>query len=138
MGKINDVKVIIGGLIAGAVLNIGEFVLNVVILKNAWTDVVQQHSLAADVSVLWWVLLYFALGIVAVWTYAAIRPRFAPGVKTAICAGLLVWFFVYLFCSAGALIMGLYPFGMIAVSVLWGLVEVPLATVAGAWLYKEE
>ena len=34
---------------------------------------------------------------VTVWLYAAIRPRFGPGPKTAICAGLIVWGLSYLY-----------------------------------------
>ena len=32
--------------------------------------------------------------------------------------------------------MGIFPFN--AVAVVWSLVEAVVATVAGAWLYKEE
>src|ERR1022692_4260888 len=33
----------------------------------------------------------FAAGIIAVWLYAAMRPRFGPGPRTAIRAGAAVW-----------------------------------------------
>ncbi len=56
------------------------------------------------------VLATFALGIMAVWTYAAIRPRLGAGVGTAACAGLLVWALSYLYAAlyvhAGVLV---YP-----------------------------
>ena len=32
-----------------------------------------------------------ALGIAAVWLYAAIRPRYGAGPRTAVIAGLAVW-----------------------------------------------
>jgi hypothetical protein len=41
----------------------------------------------------------FVLGILAVWTYAAIRPRFNAGPKTALCAGLAVWAMSYLYAG---------------------------------------
>ena len=47
------------------------------------------------------VFFAFLLGIVTVWLYAAIRPRFGAGAKTAVIAGLFVWFFAY-FYSASA------------------------------------
>jgi hypothetical protein len=84
------------------------------------------------------VIMGFALGIAAVWTYAAIRPRFGAGARTAVCAGLLVWFFSYLYNVVGLIPLELFPTSMLTIAIAWGLVEVPLATVAGAWLYKEE
>ncbi len=86
----------------------------------------------------WLVLITFALGLLAAWTYAAIRPRFGPGPKTAICAGLAVWAMSYLYAGvyvyAGIVIL---PAKLAWLPVVWGLVELPLATLAGAWLYKE-
>ena len=34
--------------------------------------------------------------------------------------------------------MGLFPKSLIVIGTLWGLIELPIATVFGAWLYKEE
>jgi hypothetical protein len=80
----------------------------------------------------------FVLGILAVWTYAAIRPRFGAGPSTAVCAGLAVWAMAYLYAGvylhAGIMI---YPAKLTWLPVAWGLVELPVATLAGAWLYKE-
>ena len=79
----------------------------------------------------------FVAAIVAVFTYAAIRPRFGPGVKSAIIAGLILWFGFYLY--AGLLIawLGLAPMGVTLAGLVWGLIEVPLATTVGAFFYKE-
>jgi hypothetical protein len=85
------------------------------------------------------VAITFALGILAVWTYAAIRPRYGAGPKTAICAGLAVWAMSYFYCGvvvyAGWVI---FPPKLVWLPVAWSLVELPVATLAGAWLYKEE
>src|SRR5437667_4515115 len=37
----------------------------------------------------------FVLGVLLVWLYAAIRPRFGPGPKTSLIAGLVLWFLAY-------------------------------------------
>ena len=42
----------------------------------------------------------FLVGIFAVWLYAAIRPRYGAGPKTALCAGAAVWGLGYLPRSA--------------------------------------
>ena len=80
----------------------------------------------------------FALGVLAVWSYAAMRPRFGPGPQTAVLAGLAVWAMSYLYAGvyvhAGVVIL---PAKLTWLPVVWSLVEVPVATLAGAWLYKE-
>src|SRR3990170_24034 len=79
----------------------------------------------------------FIYGIFAVWFYAAVRPRFGAGPRTAACAGFAVWLIGYLFPSVGWVVLGLFPAGLMLKACAVGLVETILGTVAGAWLYKE-
>ena len=139
MGKINMGRVILGGLLAGLIINIGEFILNMPILGKDWEAAMQalNRPMMGGSAIASFVVLGFVLGIVAIFTYAAIRPRFGPGPKTAICAGVLVWFFSYFYPSIGFSVMGLFPNKLIAISVVWGIFEASIACVAGAWLYKE-
>ena len=51
----------------------------------------------------------FFYGVIAVWVYAAIRPRFGPGPRTALRAGLVVWLVGYLAPTAGYSAMGFWP-----------------------------
>lgn len=140
MGKINLGRVIMGGLLAGLVINIGEFVLNAPILGKDWDAAMGELGRTAigGQQIAVFVVMGFFLGITAVWTYAAVRPRMGPGPKTAICAGSLIWALAYLYPSIGYLVLDLFPSRLIWIGLIWGLVEIPLATVAGAWLYKEE
>jgi hypothetical protein len=34
--------------------------------------------------------------------------------------------------------MELFPASLIIIGLIWGLIELPIAAVVGAWLYKEE
>ena len=140
MGKINLVRVIFGGLVAGLVINIGEFLLNEPILGSQWRAAMESLNRPpiGNQAIAYFVILGFALGMVAVYLYAAIRPRFGAGPRTAVCAGLLVWFFAYLYSGVGMMAMGLVPRSLLLIGIAWGLLEVPIATVLGAWLYKEE
>lgn len=81
--------------------------------------------------------LTFIMGIVLVLTYALIRPRLGPGVNTAIIAGLISWFAVYLYVGIIHGVMFGLTINMIGITLVWGLVEYVLAAIAGAWLYKE-
>jgi hypothetical protein len=83
------------------------------------------------------VVMCFGLGLFLVWLYAAIRPRFGPGAQTAVCAGLIVWGLAYLWPNIGMVAMGMFSLGLTGIVVLWGLGEVLIAAVLGAYLYQE-
>ena len=139
MGSINLGRVMFGGLLAGALINVSEFILNGVVYAeemNAAMAALNKPPIANSM-VVWFVLLGFGIGFMTVWLYAAIRPRFGPGVGTAVCASLAVWGLAYLYPNLFIIIMNLFPRGMMIVVTLWGLVEVVIAGVAGAWIYTE-
>lgn len=139
MGKINLKGVIIGGLVAGVVLNIIDFVLFGVVLKDDMA--VAMHALnkppMADSMIPWFVFLDFLYGIFLVWLYAAIRPRFGAGPGTAVKAGLISWVVAGLFHALFEAPMGMMPQNIMLIATLVALVQQPLATVAGAKFYTE-
>ena len=139
MSKINIGRVIMGGLLAGLIINIFEYVLNGVVLHDQWEALVAAHNLPimGMNEIIWFNVWGFALGIVAVFTYAAIRPRFGAGAKTAVFAALLTWVTAYVFCDGMPTIVGLFPLQLMLTLVGVGLIEIIVATIAGAWLYKE-
>ena len=138
MGKINMGRVILGGLVAGLVINIGEFILNIALLGQLWNQAMQalNRPMESGVPALF-IILGFALGIIVVWVYAAIRPRFGAGPLTALSAGLMVWALASLYPNAGALPMNLFPRRLLFYSALWEFFEIPLAALVGGWLYRE-
>jgi hypothetical protein len=79
--------VILGGLVAGVIINVFEFLLNGVILANDMQAAIRalgkQMGGGALASFTVW---GFLVGIFAVWLYAAIRPRFGALRATALCA----------------------------------------------------
>jgi hypothetical protein len=78
----------------------------------------------------------FLCGIVLVWLYASIRPRYGPGPKTAVIAGLTIWLITRL-AFAAWWFTGLYSFGVVAASAVGGLVAAVAGGLAGCALYKE-
>ena len=139
MGKINWTRVILGGLVAGVIINIFEYVLNGVVLAKdmeaAITALGRQMSGSALLMFSVWGIL---VGIFAVWLYAAIRPRYGAGSKTAACAGAAVWGLGYLLASVTPVALHIFPRHLMAIGLAVGLVEVIAGTLAGAWLYREE
>lgn len=139
MGRINMGRVIVGGLLAGLIINISEFVLNGVVFAeemNAAMAAINKPPIANSMIV-WFVILGFGVGFMVVWVYAAIRPRLGPGAQTAICAALVVWGLAYLYPNLFIIIMNIFPRRMMVIGTVWGLVEVVVAGLAGAWLYTE-
>jgi hypothetical protein len=91
MGKINVGKVIVGGIVAGIVMNGLDYVINAIIMKNQLALAAAARNIDLSVvSVPTMVALDFAMGLMIVFTYACIRTRFGPGPKTAIVAGLII------------------------------------------------
>lgn len=140
MSGINKARVIIGGIVAGLVINVSEVVLNLFVVKEQMDAAVARMNLppVGGQAISMFVVLCFALGIATIWLYAAIRPRFGAGVGTALCAGAVAWFFAYLYPGAGMWVMGMWPNQTMAITLLWGLAEVLLGAVAGASIYQEQ
>jgi hypothetical protein len=140
MGGINVTRVLLGGLLAGLVLNVGEGVLNELVLGEQWSAFMAESGM--DEFGAWqiasFVVITFLFGIVLIWMYAAIRPRFGPGPKTAIIAGLAMWAVAWLLIGASFITAGTFPAGLMIITIVWGLFEVPIAAAAGAWLYRED
>jgi pimeloyl-ACP methyl ester carboxylesterase len=139
MNRINMGRVLIGGLLAGLIINFGEFILNGVLLAEEMNEAMKALNKPpiSPGMIVWFVLFGFGLGFMLVWVYAAIRPRFGAGMKTAICASTLVWGLSSLFPNLFSIVIEIFPRGMIILGTIWALVETNLAGIAGAWLYKE-
>lgn len=141
MSSINTGKVVAGGLLAGVVFNVLDFANNYLLVgadfrANATRLGLDPAVAESPAGIATWVVIDFLLGLLVVWTYAAIRPRFGPGVKTAIYAGLIPYLgitFVILGLTQG----GLFPMAMFVKVSLISLVIVCAGSVAGAWAYKE-
>ena len=139
MGRINVGRVILGGLVAGLVVNISETILNLVVVAQAMENALRARNAPAMGMgpIVGFVAFTFVLGIATIWLYAAIRPRFGAGAKTAAIAGLAVWFFAYVNPALAMALMGLFSMKLMTATTIWGLPEIVIAAVAGAALYKE-
>jgi hypothetical protein len=141
MGNINISRWILGGVVCAVILFIVDFVLNGVVLMQQWTDAMaalQQPPMGESVGqIVFFAILNLIVGLTAVWIYVGIRPRFGPGMQTAIYAGLATWLIGYLVPNAFFAATGLFPAYLLWTAIIVGVIQVPLATAAGAWLYQE-
>lgn len=141
MSSINTGKVISGGLVAGVVFNVLDFANNALLVgadfaANSTRLGLDPAALESPAAIATWVIIDFLFGILVVWTYAAIRPRFGPGPKTAVLAGLVP------FIAVSLVIFGLTQGGLFTMALYWkqtiiSFFIVSIGAVAGAWVYKE-
>ncbi|HYK83033.1 MAG TPA: hypothetical protein VEU55_07790 [Gemmatimonadales bacterium] len=139
MGKINWNRVVVAGLLAGVVLNVIDFAVYGVWLKQDFAAAMQAlgKQPPGGSTILLYVVLDFVYGIGLLWLYAAIRPRFGAGPRTAVIAGLALWFFIHLLHAVGEASMGMWPTRLYTIDVIVGVIELPLAAAIGAYLYQE-
>jgi hypothetical protein len=140
MGKINIGRVILGGIIAGIVGDVLGYLVDGVWLAPRWALGMKAlgHADFSSTQILWFNLLGLVIGLVAIWVYAAIRPRFGAGVKTAIYAGVAVWILEALVPNASFMCVAhLFPHHLTLYTTLGAFVECVVGTIAGAALYKE-
>ena len=127
------------GLVAGIVFDALDF-LQGVILGPQWDEGLKALGRAGVAlnQVIWFDLYGLVGAMVAVWIYAAIRPRFGAGPKTAIYVSLAVWVLAILLPNLLFMwTLGLFPNHLTLMSTLFGLVQVVAANLAGAAVYKE-
>ncbi|HLB90153.1 MAG TPA: hypothetical protein VJK29_21015 [Terriglobales bacterium] len=139
MGKINLARVFLGGLLAGLILNIFEYVLNGVVFASQWDAYMKALGRQMRPNAIpFFIISAFVAGIGVVWLYAVARPRLGAGPKTAALTGAAYWFFAYAIPDANSIAANVVP-GRVTLTIsLILLVAVIIASVCGAWLYKEQ
>ena len=137
MGKINWGRVFLCGIVTGGVLYLLTLAVFVFALPETELGRAVEATGRPRFGALHFIL-HLAIGIWAMWLYAAIRPRYGPGPKTAAVAGLALWVIAAL-VDAVWVSVGAMPFPLrallvpLAVSLPIGIV----AAVVGAWPYQE-
>jgi hypothetical protein len=127
---VNTRRILLGGLLAGTVIVIGEIVRQAIIAPAA-------PASGGSMPIGVFILRGASLGIFCLFLYAAVRPRLGAGVKTAITVGVLVFLVGTLFPPFGLTMQAFAPAGLLLETIIWNAIQLPLATVAGAWLYRE-
>lgn len=140
---INTSKVIVGGLAAGVVMNVSGFLVQGMLLGErmmgemiAAAPSLQGRGESGSVMAAR-IVTQFVVGILLVWLYAAMRPRFGPGMKTAALAAFVIWLCGFLF-YLDWLYLGMMSVTMYAMVSVAMIVTLLIAAWVGGTLYKEE
>lgn len=139
MNRINFSRVLLGGIVAGLIINAGEFVLNGILLRPHIEADMRRMNLTPPGNgfAALAVALTFIFAVIAILIYAMARSRFGPGPKTALLVALLLWFCLYAYSGTINMLLINVPPKLILMILAWGIVEYPLGILAGAALYQE-
>ncbi len=137
MGKIKWSRVILCGVLTGVVYTVLSAISTWYVGAGFNSAVPGNRIFAPSAGLAAFLLtLNLAAGIWAIWLYAAIRPRYGPGAKTAAVAGF-AWWVVITLADATWGSFGLVPIKALLPLSAVSLPEMILAALVGAWLYKE-
>jgi hypothetical protein len=140
MGKVHIGRVLLGGIVAGIVVNILGYLVDGLMLAPRWAAALKtlgrpEFSVNQIVGFNLIGLLY---GILVVGLYAVMRSHFGAGPKTAVYAGLGAWAMGILLPNASLMVVaGLFPRRLAAMTTAAAIIESVAAALAGAALYKE-
>ena len=86
MGRINFGRLILGGIVTGIVGNILGYLVDGVMLAPQWAAGMRALGRAefSGSQIVAFNVIGLAFGIVTLWLYAAIRPRYGAGPKTVV------------------------------------------------------
>lgn len=139
MQGISYARLLLSGLVAGLVILFGETLLNQIVLADDWAQsAIDQDVLAFGAwqsMAMAAVLILF--GIVLMWIHAIGLPRFGSTISTAIAAGLTLWLVSWALLGVTMVLSGATTVRIAAISAVWGVIEVPAAALAGAWIYQD-
>jgi hypothetical protein len=138
MGKINWGRVVLCGFLTGVVWGVLCAITLPLIGRDFLATLPGSHHIPGTSLGLRGIVMIspLVLGITTMWLYAAIRPRYGPGPKTAAVAGFALWFFGSWVDAIWAA-LGAVPLRVLVGPVAANLPIILVAAVFGAWLYKE-
>lgn len=136
MRKINWSRVLLGGLLAGGIW----IVLGAIVTALLGRDFAALPNNHLGTPTPGFILINVAIdlleGISILWLYAAIRPSYGPGARTATVAAFGWWVIVSLgdatWCS-----FGFFPPRTVIPLIIGTLPALVLSTIAGARLYRD-
>jgi len=132
----NIPRLILGGLVAGLVINAIEYVVHGMFLDAQWT----AAFAALGKSPTGWTTFIpanFLVGIIAIWVYTRLRPGYGPGPKTAVRAALAVWLVFWVVPEAALQPLNLFPNSLLLTVIAVGLLDSIPAVLLGASIYRD-
>jgi len=130
--------VLLGGLLAGVIIDASEALINGVSKQDSG-DLMTKLGKSPDRTALAaFNVIGFVTAIWMVWLYAAIRSRYGAGQGPPLLVAVTIWVIGYAVPAIGQAGLGLLPAQLVETATGLGRIEVILAALAVASVYKEE
>jgi len=133
--KMNIQGLMLGGLTAGLLINVVEYLIHGVLLDAQW----RAAFAALGKTPTGWTTFIpsnFLVGLFGVWVYARFRPHYGPGPKTALRSAFSIWIVFWVIPTMALQPMNLFPNTLLFTTILVGLLDSILAVLFGAWIYR--
>lgn len=139
-------KIKVGRLLVSGVVTLITFIVIEILIENIIGSRLfglTYDDWYADLVIPHWTVvnyvfnIFFALvnSIVLMWLYAAIRPMFGIGVRTAFITSGFAFTFVATYAINQAN-LGIVPIWIAVIELVYLVIELPLALQVGAWFYE--
>lgn len=129
-------RILLGGLVGGLIINVVEYIVHGILLRERWEEAIRQPD-GMQARILLWII-GFVIGVALAWLYAAIRPRYGAGPKTAIIASVYLWIVSALLLVIGIIPWNLWPTDLSIISLVVSLVGYVVAGLVAGYLYREQ
>jgi hypothetical protein len=139
MGKMNWGRIVFCGIVACVVWTVLSLLITATVGRDFAASVPggSARLLHPDPGLATYMFLFsLVMGIWAMWLYAAIRPRYGPGPRTAIIAGV-AWYVITTCVDGTWMGFGFVPMKAIFAPSAASLPALIIAALAGARLYRE-
>lgn len=134
--RVNWPRLVVSGLVAGVIVNAFEYGGDRVVFNDEWTAAFRALG-KEPAGWSTFIPAGFGVGFFTMWLYWRLRPRYGKGPMTAMRAALAIWVVFWAIPLLSLVPMDLFPSHLVFIAIALGLVDVPLAALVGAWLYKD-
>jgi hypothetical protein len=144
--KMNEIRIkrlFLAGLITLVVFIVAEFLVESTFEMLIFERAVSEWYLKMGIQHWGWVnnlvniLIALLNTTMLMWLYAALRPMFGVGVKTALITSLFGFVFATAFAiNIANMTSGYYPWRIVLLETGYLLIELPVSIIAGAYVYE--
>lgn len=139
MGKINNARVILGGIVGGVVAFIVDYLIMGWVFRSVWEDLVSKGLVkAASAETLTGeFVIVLAMALIGTYIYALARPRLGGSPKSALRVSTVVGALVGIPAGFGMLVWFTAPAEAGGALLVGSFIVPAVGTFFGAWAYKE-
>ena len=135
---LNGKRILLAGLAAGVAMDVMDVITNAVIFGSRWSEAYKALGLPGQNPAIpaFWLTFDLFAGVIVAWLYAAMRPRFGAGPRTAIYAAFVQWLLVHLTLYSH-LADGVFPAQVLIGTSMGELVSSVVGGLIAVYLYQE-